>query len=346
VLRSATHPLPVLDKDDFVDFLRRVLPQHQTAQWDGKQGQEFYDSVGRSWAWVQRMVASWAEGVHIRQATGPERATFTIRVTWDGGATVDVALDVGQVVAMTPWGLTYRLTEPLTFLIGNTSKDVVVEAVWPDFAANVDPECIEDWALPGGVDPIPHIVWRGGTPEASKQPFLDAIEAGDITLVGLTRLTDGAIATLDLIGASRGLPRALNETDIGYRRRIRRLPLMLTPNAILTAVNEMLKPFGVVAILVEPWEYWWTVGDPDWGAIGDPSHPISRLRHFRIEYDDITVTTVDGLTIGDEDQGVIGEDPIGSSNTTNEGVLAGLNEYLKAVKAAGIWAEAYEMPLP
>lgn len=68
----------------------------------------------------------------------------------------------------------------------------------------------------------------------------------DITVAQVDRGTCGRPPMLDALGADRGLPRAPGETDDSYRQRIRTLPDVVTPDAIIRVITGILGQIGTV----------------------------------------------------------------------------------------------------
>ncbi|MFH1568539.1 MAG: hypothetical protein ABIL09_11135 [Gemmatimonadota bacterium] len=338
--------LPELTKADFLALISRILASYDVQGWASDDGEEIFSAISRVAAKVLGRIAAGFNAGYILHATGPEYAAATVTVTWTLGTTEAVTVEDGQVICETPWGVQYLLTDALIVGAGAgapTTRTVGVRAVSPGSEGNVEAEFISEWGLPGGVSPADHIVWGAGVTATAKTELLDGIDAGTITIAGNTDATGGSLGTLDLLAAERGLPRAAGEIDAALRKRIRQWSKVVTPTAILDAVNEVLRPDGVTATMWEPWDSWFVIGDSDQGAIGDPDHPISRHAHFRIEVPNLGLD-VDGFTVGAPDAGVIGESPIGTGDTVTEGIIGGLQQQLDRIKAGGVWAVAVEMP--
>lgn len=65
-----------------------------------------------------------------------------------------------------------------------------------------------------------------------------------IEVTNATSPTGGRSAMLDELGVDRGVNRSPGETDDSYRKRIWKLPDVVSPNAIKRAVNRVLSQFG------------------------------------------------------------------------------------------------------
>ncbi|MGB0971333.1 MAG: baseplate J/gp47 family protein, partial [Mycobacterium sp.] len=288
-----------------------------------------------------------AESVRGDGFTGAVKATGTVKVTWTAGATNAQGLQAGQILCATRWGVRYALTESLAVGGGagaGTNTTVGVVAEYAGFEGNVEAEFIDQLALPSGVDPVSQIDWIPSTTTAGRDEFVASVAAGEITVIGVTAPSGGRLGTLDLIGKGRGKPRSDGEADADYRKRIRALPGGVTPNAILSAVNDYLRPYGVVATLWEPWDHWFVIGHPTRGVIGKSSNPISRLAHFKIKVPNLG-TNVGGFVIGHPTRGVIGKssNPIGKGDTVRDGVIEGLQQMVDSIKLGGVWAHVEEV---
>jgi hypothetical protein len=90
-------------------------------------------------------------------------------------------------------------------------------------------------------------------------PALVAGPAQGCEVVGLTELglratlaaplAGGVSATLDGIGADRGVGRNVLEADTAYRQRVANLPDVVSPAAVKRAISRVLTPLGI------PWRY-------------------------------------------------------------------------------------------
>ena len=335
-------------KAEYLALIKRSLSDAMVSGWEGKGGEEVFSAVAAIAAKISERQAQMMNARYILRATGPQRATGTITVTWTLGTTLAHTLASGQVIAQTRWGVEYRLTEDLVVGAGAaapTAVTVGVEAVLADFESNVAAVHVDQWALPGGVNRKENVLWDDAvTTDGAKDEFLAGLDAGEITIAGATAMTGGSMSTLDLIAAGRGKPRALDETDQPLRKRLRKGTLRITPVAILAACNEVLQPYGVTATLWEPWvDGWFTIGSPTAGGIGDSDYPVSRIRHFRINVPNLGYS-VSGFVVGDSTQGVIGESDygIGIGDTTSAGVIAGLQQLVDRISLGGVWGHVSE----
>lgn len=62
----------------------------------------------------------------------------------------------------------------------------------------------------------------------------------------------GSSPTLDHVGEERGINRSPNEPDEQYRKRIYNRPDVVSPNALVRAMNRVLAPYGLTGCLREP----------------------------------------------------------------------------------------------
>lgn len=328
-------------KAELVALIKENLPPQQVAQWEGEDGEEIYEAIAAAFALVSQRSTEVTDGALILRATGPVRATTTITVTLLNAPTGTLEILEGQVICKTAWGVTYRLTADLSIANPATSATgVAVEAVWPSHEANLPAATIDEWALPSGVNRQTLIAWGAGTSAADQAAFLSEVDAGTATVLADADATGGRLATLDLIGSERGLPREAGEEDPSYRQRIRAIPDAVTPAGILRRVNAVLQTYGVTATLHEPWDFGWTVGHATNGAIG--VSPITRPLHFVIQVPDVGAFD-SGWAVGNATDGVIGQDPIGVGDETHAGIIDGLQALVDRIAAAGVWGLVVEV---
>jgi hypothetical protein len=339
-----THPIPYLDRDDLYTFVLRVLPDHvQRELEDG--GEETYRAIANVWERMSRRAFEAAESTFILAATGDARATGTAQILRTN-ADERVGFRKGQVICQTRWGVRYRLAADLeidatVFIV----EDIPIEAELSGFDANVRIADVGRWGLPTGVDRKSEIAWLDGVTETAKDTFLALVDLGfdwrDIPSPGAyiegksaaEWIEGGGIATLDLLAQERGLPRLEGETDVALRRRIRSLPNVVTPAAIRRAVASYLEGTGATFELLEPWDYGWTVGHDPRGAIG--VYPVAGIPAFVILVSGLPYNPI-GWTVGHDPLGAIGTAPIGVGDPAHDAVIAGLQDLLQKIKAAGV----------
>lgn len=334
--------LPPLDADDLLVRARKAAASYAAQGWTGRDGEELYRALAEVFAaLLARIVDRW-EGAYLERATGAISATGALRVTWTAGTTDGVGVATGQVIAKTPWGVTFALAGDLT--AGDSeapsySQLVDVVSVYGDEEGNLaDGAHLREWALPTGPSAKGSILWVAGQGEDGKDEFLDGVADGSITVAGEGDFVNGSAATLDLIAMGRGLPRAEDEPDDELRRRVRKVPETCTPNAIVEAVELKVRDLGVAVALVEPWDYAWTVGDSELGTIGDGGIcPIDHRPAFVVLLDDVPYAD-EAWTVGDDPLGTIGdpEYAIGLGHTYHDGIIAGVQALVDEIKGAGI----------
>lgn len=348
-----SHPLPTLSDEDFFDFLIRILPQHVTEKL-ASGGEESFRAIAKVWERMGQRVLDHAEAGLILQATGVARATGRIRALRTD-TTERIGFRSGQVVAQTRWGVRFRLLEDLEWDAAvSEADDIDVEAELSGFDGNVEPGDIGRWGLPTGVDRTSEIAWLDGVTDSAKATLLAEVDLGtdfrDFDPAfgawiegksGLGNFADGALATLDLLGAERGLPRIEGETDVQYRKRIRTLPDIVIPAAILRAAVAYLAGTGATVTLEEPWEFGWVVGDDPRGAIFDES-PIAGLPSFVLMVDGLPFDA-EGWAVLDDPLGAIGENPIGVGDPEHDAILAGLQDLVRTIRAAGVCGRVLEV---
>ncbi len=331
--------LPILTPDELFDAAVKALPPLWAERWVGENGEAFLRAMAKSLARVAERVAEWSNGRYILQATGPLRAVGSVTVIAVDGTTEPIGLQAGQPIMATFWGIQYRLTADLVFPAASppaTAVEAAVEAVNIGWHGNQLAEHVDVVSLASGVDPAANILWTPETTEAGKTEFLAGVLAESLTFAA-TDMTGGSVGTLGLIGSGRGLPRAEGETDADFRRRIRRIPVTVTPDAIIAALNEIVElATGGTVTLKEPWDFGFVVGNATNGAFG--VSPFARALSFVICVPAVPYTGK-GWAVGDPVNGAIGVSPIGLGDTEAAGFYEGLQVTLDALRAGGIWGQ-------
>lgn len=348
-----TQPTPYLTRDDLFDFILRALPEHVKRELEDG-GEETYRAIANVWERLSRRTREVAESTFILAATGEARATATARILRIDDS-YRVGFRAGQVICQTRWGVRYRLVDDLEIGVGVAiADDIPIEAELSGFDANVRVHGVGRWGLPTGVDRKGEIAWLDGVTEAAQDTFLAAVDLGydfrDLDpaidgawIEGKTGvdgwIAGGALATLDLLAQERGLPRLQGETDVALRRRIRTLPDVVTPAGIRRAITAYLAGSGATFELVEPWDYGWAVGDDPRGAIG--VYPIAGLPAFVIVVSGLPFEPI-GWAVGDDPLGAIGTTPIGVGDPAHDAILAGLQDLVRQIRAAGVCGRVVE----
>lgn len=342
-----TLPLPRLTKAELYDYLAARIQFHRLEGWEGTSGEELLRAIAAAWARVLERVADREEGALILRATGPRRTTGFARIV-RADTTKSLGMRQGQVITKTPWGVTFMLVDDAELGVGvNVLQNIPVEAEWSGWEGNVDTRDVSEHALPlDAADPAAAIAWTTTTSNVGKALFLAEIESGTALIEGKSaaeKFTGGALATLDLLANERGLPRHDGEIDPALKKRIRQLPDIITPGAILRAATAYLAPFGATATLEEPWDYAWTVGDAPNGTIGDGGiSPIAGRPSFALMVHSLAYES-EGWVVGDAPNGTIGDDyPIGVGDTEHAGVLAGLQALVDKIRLAGVDGRVFE----
>jgi hypothetical protein len=344
------HPLPVLEYEDLLEFLLRFLPSHIDA------GSTTYAAYARQMERVARRVAEYAESVLILQATGESRTEGLARVIRTD-TTERVGFRAGQVFCQTRWGVRYEATADVEFAVGvNLADNIPIRAELSGFDGNVQPGDIGRWALPTGGNRKAEIDWLDGVTESAKDTFLAEVDLGfDFRQIGEISggawvegkgggdpwLGGGALATLDLLGSERGLPRLEGETDIAYRRRIRTLPDVLTPAAIERVVEAYLEGTGATFEFLEPWEYGFAFGADPEGAFGSGG-PFVGFPSFTIIVSGLPYEA-DGFAFEVDPNGAFESGgPFGTGAVIHDGIIAGLEDLLRRIRAAGVCSAVVE----
>lgn len=260
---------------EMLALLKRRLPVLFVQRWEGVTGEGLMAATARVFAELMRRVESQTGSSLLREATGAIKATGTVSITFDGATVNGYTIAAGTRIAKTPWGIEVVLTQALARADGAGAATVTrnVEARWAGDWGNVPDNMLREWAFNPDNDAT--LTWSG-TDQDGKDEFLARVKAGTIWIAGSSRMTGGRLGTLDLRGAGRGVPRAVDEPDALYRPRIRTVPLdAITPAGIVRAVNKALGYDG--AEIVEYWQTgfaWGSATNGGWGR-----HPWSRKLH-------------------------------------------------------------------
>lgn len=324
--------------------LKTRLGDFVVAAWDGRDGEDLYKALARVYGTLAGQVAPKLLGAYIRRATGSTRARTTIRVTWTETTDDAVTVQRGQLLFTTSWGARWRLLEDLVREAGPAGYvDVLVEAEWAGPEYLVAPGTITIVEIPDTASPTDSIAWGPDTTEDGKAEFLADVADRLVTCSNSASPTLGALGTLDLLAMERGLPRVSDESDATLRARIRTLPDVVTPGAVLRAATAAYQawmasthpgePVGTV-VLWEPWTYGYA---PGVGAIG--VHPPARSHSFLV-----VVPAAPWATVGlAPSEGAIGIHPIGGGrDVSRAGLYAAIQAQIDQIRAGGIWGLVLE----
>lgn len=323
--------------------LKERLGDFVVAAWSGRDGEDIHKAMARVFATVAGQAAPRLQGGYIRRAEGAHRAQVTVRVTWASETTDAVTVRAGQLLFATRWGAKWRLLEDLVRAAGPAGYvDVLVEAEWAGTEYLVGPGTIVVVEIPVTASPVDSIVWGADTTADGKAEFLADVADGTVTCTNAVSPTLGTLGTLDLLAMERGLPRVENESDTTLRARIRTLPDVVTPGAVLRAATAAYQawmaehhpgePVGIV-VLWEPWNYGYA---PGVGAIG--RHPPSRSAHFMVIVPAAPWAS-QGLA---PSAGAVGRHPIGGGDRQRAGLYAATQAQMDQIKAGGVWAAVLE----
>lgn len=324
--------------------LKIRLGDFASSAWDGLSGEDLYRAMARVFATVAGQAAPRLQGAYIRRAEGAHRARATVRVTWAESTTDAVTVRAGQLLFATRWGAKWRLLEDLVRAAGPAGYvDVLAEAEWAGTEYLVGPGTIVVVEIPVTASPVDSITWGADTTADGKAEFLADVADGTVTCTNAAVPTLGTLGTLDLLAMERGLPRVEDESSTTLRARIRTLPDVVTPGAILRAATAAYQawmaerhpgePVGTV-VLWEPWTYGYA---PGVGAIG--VHPPARSHSFLV-----IVPAAPWASVGlAPSEGAIGIHPVGGGrDVSRAGLYAAIQTQIDQIRAGGIWGLVLE----
>lgn len=342
--------------------LKRRLGDFSVDGWEGRSGDELYQAVARVFSHLAQRVRFYLLSGYTRRARGAARGRTSLLLSWSATTTHGWTLVRDQVLFETPWGARFRLLEDLTREASAPagSMTIEVEAEWAGFDYFVAPGTVTRFVVPQTIDPAASLVFSEETSADGKTEFINSVGAaggrdapeawltvtnlssGELGELGLPETA--ATGLLDLLAMERGLPREAGEGDETLRVRIRSLPDILTPAAVLRSVRAayaagFAERFGEGA---EPanvafYEYWNYGEACGVGACG--VHPAARAWSF-----EVTIPELPYLGIGEAPGvGACGVHPCGSTGEPErEGLLAALQGLINRIKAPGIWGALYE----
>lgn len=324
---------PQLTKDELFELWLQLCSPYRQAMFLGRPHAEIpFRAMAAMMERTMQRVAELHNGCLTSLATGPQRATGSVVIEWTNGTTLLQGVDEGAILFKAPWGPRYRITSGFEVAAASpagTTVTIGIEAEWSGFLYNIDARDLSQWAVPldGSCDPYGGIEYSDATTDAAKSEFLDGIADGSITIAAQGAITGGAIGTLDMIGAEKGLPRAEDESDADYRRRLLRLPLTVTPANVLEAVNEALAPYGVEATLSEWFDDAFVVGEWVVGE-GTPAGPPV----FCIIVPNLDELIDAGLVVS---EWVVGDDFVGDDTSALDGLLNSIQAIVDRAKLGG-----------
>lgn len=180
---------------------------------------------------------------------------------------IPVTVKTGTVLTCSRGGQDFVTTEDVTFQPGTRGPfTVAIKAVAQGFEWNVPGEVLALDGLPlsGDIDTIKSLV---------EEPPLGDLS---IQVQHFIATSGGADATLDALGADRGITRLSGEGDDDYRTRIGQLPDTVSPGAIARACKAVFEKYGAAFSVIETWDVgyqtcWDASGDAIAGSSYDPN---------------------------------------------------------------------------
>jgi len=341
--------------------LKRRLGDFAVEGWEGRSGDELYQAMSRTFSHLAQRVRFLLLSGYTRRARGSHRHRLTLRLTWAEATTNGYTLSRDQVLFETAWGARYRLLADLTRsdAAAAGTQDIEVEAEWAGFDYVVAPGTVTRFVIPSTISPAASLVFSEGTTSLGKAEFIASVAepsrssdppptltvtnlaSGDIGALGLP--DDGATGFLDLLAMERGMPRVPDESDDTLRTRIRALPDILTPAAILRGVRAVygawLVEQGITGdpedvALYEHWNYGYAPG-----VAGIGVHPPARAWSFMVTVPELPYTGTGYAP----DEGAVGVHGIGSTGELDRnGILAAFQAQIDRIRAPGIWGALYE----
>ena len=238
-------------QDDLIALALRLLPDDYTGPLrDPGPGFELIQAYAKVWAEISSSIVGFDAGLYILSAPLAARSKGTVLVGRLTSAAGAVLLKAGSVVSASVYERRYLTLADLSF--GSTDLgpfQVAVEA--EDAGAEYDlPGPVTDAAgrvLPGQID----LMARALQADPASPDLLTFIENG-WTVAQDAPTTGGVAGALEALGADRGQAHDAGESAAKYRLRLRRLPDVVTPNALQRAASKLAATCGATAQVVEP----------------------------------------------------------------------------------------------
>ena len=232
-----------LFKADFLDMFDRLLPfaYLEPMKQGLGDGYELFQAAAAVGERISLAVGRLDADLGFLTARGGVKATGTVqffRTVLTAGAGTMLK---GTIVSALLNGRDFATVADAVFAGGDLVKSVAIEAVAPGYG----------WNLPGPGTTAGGEVYAGSI-DTIKLPLEDPPywdPSIQVRQIGVT--TGGRAASLDQLGADRGITRKTGESDAAYLARCRSLPDTISPDAIDRALTNLLLPLAIPYTVIE-----------------------------------------------------------------------------------------------
>lgn len=274
------------DQQHFLDLFDRLYPLEflYPLKTNSNAGYELLQAAASVGARLSTAVENLECGAFVIFSAGGQRARVPVAFSRPTAAAGAVTVKAGTRVLATDGNRRFFLIEDVVFGALDVGPLVgLCEAEAVGYEYNVPGLVVTSSGiyLPGEIDAIDFFVQDPAYGDASITVYQSAYP---------TQL--GRSADLDGLADNRGLYRTPNETDDSLRLRIRSLPDVVSPDAIVRSCNRILGPLGLPYDLIEVFEHRYqecydapspNVGTPTYQAVA-PLNPDYNNTTF--VYDD------------------------------------------------------------
>jgi hypothetical protein len=234
-------------KADLLDTINRVMPDSylEPIRTVGP-GYELYEGAAKVGERLSQAVSNWERDGFIMSSGDGARATVEAVFYRESATAGAGSVLPGTLVRASRGGQVFVVTGEAVF--GALDLEVTAPAIANGFGY--------EWNVMGEfVDPD-GVMWPG---------LIDTIDLPlqnpvfwdpTIQVRNVAPATGGRPATLEVLGAERGLQRHTGESAAGYRVRVRTLPDTITPAAIRRQLTNYFRRFpGLYWDVIETWEH-------------------------------------------------------------------------------------------
>lgn len=242
--------MAALTQQDFLDLIARLLPDWYVSSLKvpgpGYEALQAFAKLGER---LSTAVDNFDVGAFIMSAMGGNLSTVTVEFYRPNAAAGAVTELAGTIVTTSKTGRDFVTTQDAVFgalALGPISATAVAVAEGWEWNVKGEVTTASGVVLPGEIDTI-RLSYQSpayGDPTVLVKQVADAV--------------GGRAAMLDQLGADRGVPRANpQEADPAYRVRIKAIPDIITPDAIVRQVNAYMRPlvpgYDAAANFIETW---------------------------------------------------------------------------------------------
>jgi hypothetical protein len=230
-------------QDELLDLMRNLLDENYLDPIETLgPGFELLQAYAKMFERASLAVARLECGAFFTTAAGGSRSTGIVRFFRQNAGAGAVTVLAGTIVRASSTGQQYRVVDGTVMGGAALFVDVTVEAIADGW----------EWDVPGTTTSAAGEVLKGPV-DTIELPLYEP-PFGDNTIrveqvLGANPITGGAAAMLDALGDNRGIDRNKGEADPDYAGRLRTLPDVISPDAIVRQLTRFWLP------LDEPFDF-------------------------------------------------------------------------------------------